>query len=193
MSMRAAEDMQRAPHPKHACSCAACQAAPGREESKPKAVRPIVVGCAFRPCSPFIEYITGKLPFEGEQRKRNPHQIGAAVERDTPNFGLLTAAGAPEEVISIIIKAMQKERDDRYSTTAEMLKAIEGVEALILLDSLNEAVEDNDLDKFQRCLARLNFTKAQQAAPTNTESYPVLLLLLDLSAGFRCHESEHAA
>eukprot|EP01046_Picozoa_sp_COSAG06_P011319 COSAG06_NODE_642_length_13482_cov_21.927296_17_plen_254_part_00 len=41
--------------------------------------------------------LTGKLPFEGEGKKRNPHQIGAAVERDTPDFGLLTAAGLPQE------------------------------------------------------------------------------------------------
>eukprot|EP01046_Picozoa_sp_COSAG06_P007209 COSAG06_NODE_349_length_16992_cov_9.318712_15_plen_879_part_00 len=127
--------------------------------------------------------LTGKLPFEGEGRKRNPHQIGAAVERDTPNFGLLTAAGVPEDVAKIIIKAMQKDRDDRYSTAAEMLKAVEAAEAFILLDSLNEAVEDNDVDGFQQCLARLNSTKAQQAAPVNTESYPQAVSNLAPEAG----------
>ena len=116
--------------------------------------------------------LTGKLPFEGEGKKRNPHQIGAAVERDMPDFGLLTAAGLPQEVTTMVMKAMEKSRDDRYATAAEMLKQVESVEALILLDSLNEAVEDNDLDKFRQCLHRLNSTKTHHADPDNTESYP---------------------
>eukprot|EP01046_Picozoa_sp_COSAG06_P008490 COSAG06_NODE_430_length_15870_cov_101.914971_4_plen_725_part_00 len=85
---------------------------------------------------------------------------------------LLEEAGAPKEIIRIVTKAIEKSRDDRYSTAAEMLKEVEAVEALILLDSLNEAVEDNDLEKFKQRLYHLNSTKAQHADPENSESYP---------------------
>merc|ERR1711969_358911 len=74
---------------------------------------------------------------------------------------------------------MSKRREQRYATAEAMLLELEAEEAEAVLDSINDAVEDNDMEQFEERLRHLDSSKAQlqraeggELPPGVLESYP---------------------
>lgn len=68
------------------------------------------------------ELLTGRRPFEGE----TPPDVLAAILHNEPTT--MSAAEAPQELRSIVAKALQKNRDSRHSSAAALISDLRQIE-----------------------------------------------------------------
>ncbi len=81
------------------------------------------------------EMVSGKQPFTGETVN---HTIVAILENDPPPF----SRKIPLELIKIIKKALEKNRDDRYSSAKDLLTDLKNLQSRLVIEGHTEHSSD---------------------------------------------------
>ncbi|MCL0059180.1 serine/threonine protein kinase, partial [Dehalococcoidia bacterium] len=90
----------------------------------------------------FYELVTGRLPFEGDSIM----EISSAIVGEEPDLPSEINPRA-KDVEPIIMKCLQKRKEDRYQSAAELQRALAGYLKVQLTESLKKSSSSGDLTK----------------------------------------------
>ena len=114
----------------------------------------------------FYELVTGRLPFEGDSIM----EISSAIVGEEPDLPSEINPGA-KDVEPIIMKCLQKRKEDRYQSAAELQRALAGYLKVQLTESLKKSSSSGDLTKSRLFCADLVLLTAKQGDYTEMLKY----------------------
>ncbi|MCL0088345.1 protein kinase, partial [Dehalococcoidia bacterium] len=112
----------------------------------------------------FYELVTGRLPFEGDSIM----EISSAIVGEEPDLPSEINPGA-KDVEPIIMKCLQKRKEDRYQSAAELQRALAGYLKVQLTESLKKS--RGDLTRSRLFCADLVLLTAKQGDYTEMLKY----------------------
>ncbi|MCL0082455.1 serine/threonine protein kinase, partial [Dehalococcoidia bacterium] len=112
----------------------------------------------------FYELVTGRLPFEGDSIM----EISSAIVGEEPPLPSEINPGA-KDVEPIIMKCLQKRKEDRYQSAAELQRALAGYLKVQLTESLKKS--RGDLTRSRLFCADLVLLTAKQGDYTEMLKY----------------------